>query len=103
MIDRKKIKEIENLLNKKIKEGLKIELEFGLNYFSDLLIHINDGFYIDIDIIQEYNCFPASYFLLVISYEEDVLYSDEKVNFIFEYEEDGKFINITELIDINDN
>ena len=99
---KEKIKEITALLNKKIEEGLVIESEYIYDSFVNLLTSVNDDFYIDIDIVLNYNCFPIYYLILSISYEEDSISENEdRVEYIFNYvEEDDKDLKITSIEEI---
>lgn len=97
----KKIEEVYNVLNNEIYKGFESNIEWVLDDFYNILVHVNDGFSLDIDIEANGNCIPTYKFILSLNYEED----DIEVIYIFDFEEDSKgnikFINI-ENIKINE-
>lgn len=92
------VDKITALLNKKIKEGLYVELDYIFDDFINLLSSVNDGFDIDIDIVLNYNSCPIYYLVLSISYEDD-----NKIEYIFNYIEDDRRLIITSMEQINFN
>lgn len=98
----KKIEEVYNVLDNEIDKGFESNIECILDDFYNILVHVNDGFSLDIDIAQEYNCFPICYLILSISYEDDnISENEDRVDYIFNYVEENNSLKITSIEDIN--
>lgn len=87
-----KIEEVYNVLDNEIDKGFESNIEWALDDFYNILVHVNDGFSLDIGIEASGNWIPTYKFILTLSYEDD----DIEVIYILNFEDDDKN-NITFL------
>ena len=97
------VEKITHILQNEIDRGFVTDIESIFSDIYNILESVNDGFYFDIDIVLNYNCYPVYYIVLSLSYDEDVFESDKRIDYIFNFIENDDNLTITSIEEVNIN